>query len=86
MLQGSIAMDVANGMKTGDGINGMNFEGGVQAINDVNIIDGLKTGNGIMLINDKKIGDNFNGVAHTQIQAADLAKALVEGIISLEKL
>ncbi len=41
---------------------------------------------GVNGINVKKSLDGLNGVAHTQNQAADLAKALVEGIISLQKL
>ncbi len=55
----------------------------VNGINSVDSMSSLKAGNRIKL---KNAVDVQNGVAHTQNQASDLAKALIEGIIYLQKL
>ena len=61
-------------MKSMDSDNGIKTEDG---------INGVKGVNGV---NVKRSLDGLNGVAHTQNQASDISKALVEGVISLEKL
>ena len=71
MLYGSHYMEVVNGIKTGDGINGIKVGNGPNGAN------GIQTGNATKLTNDKKAVDSFKGVAHTDNQATDLAKALV---------
>ncbi len=46
-------------------------------------VNGFETGNEN---NSNKDVNGLFGVAHTQNQASDLAKALIQGIISLQKL
>ncbi len=52
-------------------------------------LNGIETGDGKNVMNTsnceytKKDADGLFGIAHTQNQASDLAKALIEGIISL---
>jgi hypothetical protein len=78
MLYGSHYMDVVNGIKTGDGINGMKIGDGAIGVNGNSGGNGIQTGgNSTKLANDRKAVDSFIGVAHTDNQAADLAKALV---------
>ncbi len=76
MLYGSHYTEVVNGIKTGDGINGINgikVGDGVNGANGINGNgangisggDGVQTGNAIKLTNDKRAVDALNGVAHT---------------------
>jgi hypothetical protein len=73
MLYGSHYMEVVNGIKTGNGINGMKVGDGIYGADGINSngVNGVSDGNGIKTV------DGLNGVAHTDNQATDLAKALV---------
>ncbi len=77
MLYGSHYIEVVNGIKNGDGINGIKVGDGVNGANGISGGNDIQTGNATKLRNDKRAVDALKGVAHTQNQAADLAKALV---------